>query len=100
MKSIYVGNLPYGITEEQLGELFASYGAVSRASIITDKMTGRSRGFGFVEMTDDGQAQAAIEGLNGTQVDGRSLTVNEARPKSGGRGDRNGGRRAGYGRDR
>ncbi len=82
MTSIYVGNLPYSATEESLSQLFSSHGEVSRANIIMDRETGRSRGFGFVEMSDASAAQAAIEGLNGAEMDGRTLVVNEARPKA------------------
>jgi len=92
MTNIYVGNLPFSVTEEQLREAFAAYGPVDRVSLITDRETGRSRGFGFVEMSDDAAAQRAIEALNGSQMGGRALTVNEARgkPGSGGRGGRGG----------
>ncbi len=88
---IYVGGLPYSTTEQQLSDLFAVHGAVTSARIITDKFTGQSRGFGFVEMSGDSEAQAAINALNGTQFGGRTLTVNEARPqepRSGGGGGR------------
>jgi cold-inducible RNA-binding protein len=78
---IYVGNLDWGTTEDALEELFAPYGLVDRAQIMTDRDTGRSRGFGFVEMPDSREAQAAIDGLNGTSVGGRPLTVNEARQR-------------------
>jgi len=94
MTNIYVGNLPYEMTEEKLTDLFGAYGTVDRATIITDRLTGRSRGFGFVEMSDDSAAQAAIEGLNGTEMEGRALTVNVARAKSE-RGGGGGGRRGG-----
>jgi RNA recognition motif-containing protein len=90
---IYVGGLPYSTTEQQLSDLFAVHGAVASARIITDKFTGQSRGFGFVEMSSDAEAQAAITALNGTQLGGRTLTVNEARPqepRSGGGGGRGG----------
>ena len=93
-KNIYVGNLSYGVTEDMLQNLFSEYGQVSAARIITDKQTGRSKGFGFVEMNSDEEAAAAIEGLNGKDVDGRALKVNEAQPKQdtgGGRGPRRGG---------
>ncbi|HET7439292.1 MAG TPA: RNA-binding protein [Nitrospira sp.] len=96
---IYVGGLPYSTTEQQLSDLFAVHGAVASARIITDKFTGQSRGFGFVEMSSDSEAQAAITALNGTQLGGRTLTVNEARPQEpragggGGRGGFGGGRR-------
>ena len=93
---IYVGGLPYSTTEGQLQEVFAVHGAVESARVITDKFTGRSRGFGFVEMSTDDEAQKAIEALNGTELDGRTLTVNEARPQErrpGGGGGGGGGRR-------
>ncbi len=79
--NIYVGNLPHATTEPELREAFAEYGSVSSAAIIKDKFTGRSRGFGFVEMPDDGEASDAINGLNGQDLGGRTLTVNEARPR-------------------
>ena len=81
---IFVGNLAYTTTEEELHRLFYGYGAVERTQIITDRETGRSRGFGFVEMPDASQAQAAIAGLNGTERGGRSLSVSEARAREGG----------------
>ena len=81
MKNIFVGNLDFGITEEQLRGAFAVYGAVDKVTIITDRDTGQPRGFGFVEMTNDSEAQQAIAGLNGSQLGGRNLNVNEARPK-------------------
>ena len=77
--NIYVGNISWGLTEQDLENVFAEYGTVVSAKIITDRATGRSRGFGFVEMSDG--AEAAIEALNGTEVDGRELVVNESRPK-------------------
>lgn len=92
---IYVGGLPYSATDPQLHELFASHGTVESAKVITDKFTGQSRGFGFVEMSTSEEAQKAIAALNGTQMDGRTLTVNEAKPqepRSGGGGG--GGRRS------
>ena len=79
--NIYVGNLSYEATEEDLREAFQKHGDVSSVSIIMDKMTGRSRGFGFVEMPDKGQAQAALNALNLQELRGRAITVNEARPK-------------------
>jgi RNA recognition motif-containing protein len=91
---IYVGGLPYATTDAQLQEIFSVHGAVESARVITDKFTGRSRGFGFVEMASSEDAQKAIQALNGTDLDGRNLTVNEARPqekRSGGFGDRGGG---------
>ena len=95
---LYVGGLPYSVTETRLQEIFAVHGTVESAKVITDKFTGQSRGFGFVEMGSGGEAQKAIQALNGTQLDGRSLVVNEAKPMErrddggGGRGDRTGGR--------
>jgi len=99
---IYVGGLPYAATEQQLSELFAQHGAVESARVITDKFTGQSRGFGFVEMSSDEEAQKAIAALNGTQMDGRTLTVNEAKPmepRSGGGGGGRGGFGGGAGRN-
>ncbi len=81
MKRIYVGNLAFQTTEDQLRAMFASYGQVDSVNLITDRSTGQSRGFGFVEMSDDAAAERAISGLNGKDVDGRNLTVNEARPR-------------------
>ena len=88
MKRIYVGNLSFDTTEEGLEAAFAAYGTVRSVSIIQDRQTGRSRGFAFVEMDSDPEADAAISGLNGTELDSRTLTVNEARPRTdrGGRG--------------
>jgi len=92
---IYVGGLPYSATEQELSDLFAAHGTVQSARIITDKFTGKSRGFGFVEMSTDDEAKAAITALNATQMGGRTLTVNEARPQEprsgGGRGGMGGG---------
>ena len=88
---IYVGGLPYSATEQVLSDLFAAHGTVQSARIITDKFTGKSRGFGFVEMATEDQAKAAITALNATQMGGRTLTVNEARPqepRAGGGGQR------------
>ena len=79
--NIYVGNLPYSIDRDQLREIFAAYGEVAAARIVNDRETGRSKGFGFVEMADNAQAQAAIEALNGTDIGGRKAVVNEARPR-------------------
>jgi RNA recognition motif-containing protein len=92
-KKIYVGNLTYGVTDSTLEQLFAPHGAVQSAQVIVDRDTGRSKGFGFVEMGSDQEAQAAIAALNGKEVDGRSLTVNEARPRE----ERGGGGGRGYG---
>ncbi|HXW86591.1 MAG TPA: RNA-binding protein [Candidatus Bathyarchaeia archaeon] len=81
MKNIYVGNLPYSITEERLKELFEAYGHVVGVKIVKDKITGQSRGFAFVEMADSAEAQKAIDEINGSDVEGRTLLVNEARPQ-------------------
>jgi RNA recognition motif-containing protein len=91
MANIYVGNLPFSATEDAVREMFVQYGEVDRVNLITDRETGRPRGFGFVEMSDAGAAKAAIDALNGMDLDGRSLTVNEARPKTGGGGGGGGG---------
>jgi RNA recognition motif-containing protein len=80
--NIYVGNLAYETTGDQLRELFSQFGEVQSASVIMDRVTGRSRGFGFVEMSDDAQAQQAIDSLNAKEVNGRVLTVNQARERS------------------
>ena len=82
MISIYIGNLPYDTTEEQVAELFRPFGEVNRATLVKDRETGRPRGFGFVEMENDDDAQKAIEGLSGMDYQGRPLTVNEARNRS------------------
>ncbi len=92
-KKLYVGNLTYDVTDNTLLQLFEPHGTVQSAQVIMDRDTGRSKGFGFVEMGKDAEAQAAIAALNGKEVDGRSLTVNEARPRpEGGRGGPGGGR--------
>ena len=94
MLKIYVGNLSFQTTEDGLRDICAQFGEVASVSIITDRNTGRSRGFGFVEMPDDNEARAAIEALNGKDLDGRTLTANEARPRvsrGGGGGDHRGG---------
>jgi RNA recognition motif-containing protein len=93
-KKLYVGNLTYGVTDAALEQMFAAHGTVESAQVIMDRDTGRSKGFGFVEMKTDQEAQAAIAGLNGKEMEGRALTVNEARPKAegGGRGGFGGGR--------
>jgi cold-inducible RNA-binding protein len=107
-KKIYVGNLPWSTTSATLESLFAAHGGVSSAEVISDRETGRSRGFGFVEMESDDACQRAIQALNGTEVDGRAITVNEARERAprtgggggggyGGRGGRGGGGGGGYG---
>lgn len=98
-KKLYVGNLSYGVSSSDLEQLFAAFGSVQSAELITDRETGRSKGFGFVEMDSDEAAQAAIRGLNGQDHDGRPLTVNEAKPREdrgGGRGPRGGGRGGRY----
>lgn len=81
MKKIFVGSLPWATTSEDLQQLFAKYGSVLRADVLKDKMTGRSRGFGFVEMENDAEAEKAIQELNNSDLDGRKLVVNEARPR-------------------
>ena len=99
MKNIYVGNLDFGVTEDSIRSLFEQYGTVERVSLVTDRDTGRSRGFAFVEMTNSEEADRAIAALNGTNLGGRALNINEARPKAdrgpsgfgGGRGGRGGG---------
>ncbi len=96
-KNIYVGNLVWEATADDLLALFQSFGTVARAQVITDRETGRSRGFGFVEMDNDAEAQAAIDGLNGSPFRGRPLTVNEARPREDRGGGGGGGGRGGYG---
>jgi cold-inducible RNA-binding protein len=95
VKNIFVGNLDFNASEEGVRSLFERYGQVNRARIMTDRDTGRSRGFAFVEMENEGEAEQAISALNGYTLDGRALNVNEARPKPE-RGDR-GGDRGGYG---
>src|SRR5574341_657182 len=92
MMNIYVGNLSYEATQDDLRQAFEAYGEVSSVSIIMDKMTGRSRGFGFVEMPDKAAGQAAINALNLQEIRGRAMTVNEAKPKTEGSGSRGGGR--------
>ena len=109
-RKIYVGNLSYNVTSSDLEQLFTAHGQVQSAEVISDRDTGRSKGFGFVEMSSDEEAQAAINALNGTEHDGRNLTVNEAKPKEdrprgggggggygGGGGGGGGGGRGGYG---
>ena len=100
---IYVGNLPFSATSESLNEMFSKFGSVDSAKIVMDRDTGRSKGFGFVEMSSESEAQAAIEKLNGSDVGGRSLVVNEARPmepRTGGFGGGGGGRGGDRGGDR
>ncbi|MCC7351755.1 MAG: RNA-binding protein [Phycisphaerales bacterium] len=99
-KKLYVGNLSYDVTSSDLEQLFTQHGSVQSAQIINDRETGRSKGFGFVEMANDNEAQAAIAALNGQQHGGRALTVNEARPREergGGFGGGGGGGRGGFG---
>jgi RNA recognition motif-containing protein len=81
MKKLFVGSLPWSTTYEELGELFSKFGTVLRADVLKDKMTGRSRGFGFVEMENDNEAEEAIKQLNNSDLNGRKLVVNEARPR-------------------
>ena len=116
-KKLYVGNLPFSVTDQSLADAFSKCGTVESAKVITDRDSGRSKGFAFVEMSNDAEAQAAIQQFNGTDMEGRALTVNEARPMvpregrgggggggygggGGGRGDRGGGRGDRGGRDR
>jgi cold-inducible RNA-binding protein len=93
-KRLYVGNLPYTINNGELQQIFEPHGTVTSAQVIMDRDTGHSKGFGFIEMGTDAEAQKAIQELNGAEVEGRQLTVNEARPKAEGGG---GGSRGGYG---
>ncbi len=103
MKNIFVGNLSYGTNEDSLRSMFESYGTVDRVNIVTDRETGQARGFAFVEMSNDSEGESAIRGLNGKDVDGRTLNINEARPKAersgggGGGGGYRGGRGGGGG---
>ncbi len=80
-RKLYVGGLPYSVSDRQLEELFSEHGTVDSARVIIDRMTGRSKGFGFVEMSSQDEAQTAMDSMNGTDLEGRSLTVNEARPR-------------------
>ena len=91
-KKLFVGNLAYGVGSSDLEQLFSQHGTVESAEVISDRMTGRSKGFGFVEMSSDDEAKAAIEALNGHEQEGRALTVNEARPR-----ENRGGGRGGFG---
>jgi RNA recognition motif-containing protein len=103
-KKLYVGNLPFSVTDDSLQATFAAIGTVESARVITDRDTGRSKGFGFVEMSSDSEAQKAIDQLNGSDLEGRQMTVNEARPQApregrgGGFGGGGGGGRGGFGR--
>ena len=102
MKNLYVGNLPHSTTEAELRTTFEAHGAVEKVSIVTDRETGRSRGFGFVEMTNASEADKAVAALNGTELGGRALTINEAKPKADrprGSGQRSPGGGGGRGRD-
>ena len=97
MKNLYVGNLPHSTTEPELRGLFEAHGAVEKVSLVTDRETGRSRGFAFVEMTDAGEAEKAVAALNGTELGGRALKINEAKPKTDRPGGGGGGRGFGAG---
>lgn len=106
MKNLYVGNLPHRTTEAELRDLFQAHGEIEKVNLVTDRETGRARGFAFVEMANAGEAEKAIAALNGTQLGGRTLTINEAKPKTdrprpggGGGGRRFGGGGGGGGRD-
>ena len=96
MKNIYVGNLSFDASEESVRALFEAYGTVGRVNIVTDRDTGQPRGFGFVEMANDGEGEKAIAAVNGTELGGRALNVNAARPKA----ERSGGGGGGFGRKR
>ncbi len=97
MKNIFVGNLSFRTTEDEVRSLFAAYGSVERVNLITDRDTGQARGFGFVEMNNDSEAERAISELNGRELGGRAINVNEARPKEDRGGGGGGGRRGGGG---
>jgi RNA recognition motif-containing protein len=99
LKNIFVGNLSFGTTEQSIRSIFEPYGGVDRVNVVTDRDTGQARGFAFVEMSVDSEGNAAIDGLNGKDLDGRTLNVNEARPKAD-RGSGGGGSRGGGGRSR
>jgi len=94
MKNLYVGNLPHSTTEAELRTVFEAHGAVEKVSIVTDRETGRARGFAFVEMTDAGEAEKAIAALNGTELGGRAMKINEAKPKTEHGGGGGGGRKS------
>jgi RNA recognition motif-containing protein len=96
-KKLYCGNLGYNVTSSDLDQMFAEFGTVKSAEVINDRETGRSKGFGFVEMQSDEEANAAINGMNGQERDGRALTVNEAKPRESRSGGGGGGGRGGYG---
>lgn len=95
MKNLYVGNLPHSTSESELRNLFEAHGPVEKVTVVTDRETGRSRGFAFVEMVDSEGAEKAISALNGSELGGRTLTINEARPKTDHRGGQGFGRRGG-----
>jgi len=97
MKNIFVGNLSFGATEDSLRSLFEQHGAVDRVNVVTDRDTGRAKGFAFVEMADNAEGERAIAALNGRELDGRAMTVNEARPKEARSGGGGGGYRGGGG---
>src|SRR4030088_2651518 len=99
-RKLYVGNLAYGVSDGDLQQLFEAFGTVQSAQVIMDRDTGRSKGFGFVEMGSDAEAQAAITAMHGQEIEGRALTENEPRPKEGGGGGRSGGGGGGYGGSR
>src|SRR5690242_20954343 len=98
MKNIYVGNLDFNVSEDELRQAFAAYGQVDNVTILKDRDTGQPRGFGFVEMANDEEAEKAINSMNGYQLGARALNVNEARPKTGGGGFNRGGGGGGFGR--
>lgn len=100
MKNIFVGNLSYNTTEQTLRSLFEEYGSVERANVVTDRDTGRAKGFGFIEMAVNEEAERAIAGLNGLEMDGRALNVNEARPREERSGGFGGQRRNNFGGQR
>jgi cold-inducible RNA-binding protein len=101
MKNIFVGNLSFGATEDAVRSMFEAYGSVERVNLITDRDTGQARGFGFVEMSNNSEADRAIAELNGREMDGRALNINEARPKEDrGGGAARGGNRGGFGGQR
>ena len=98
--NIFVGNLSYQTSEDELNSVFGAYGTVERVNIVTDRTTGQARGFAFVEMTNRNEGEAAISTLNGTELNGRTLNVNEARPKTEGGGGRGGARSGGFKKSR
>jgi RNA recognition motif-containing protein len=98
MKNIFVGNLSFNSSEQDIRSLFEAYGSVDRVNIVTDRETGQPRGFGFVEMSNDAEGDRAIQAINGHEIGGRALNVNEARPKSEGGGGNRGGGGGGFGR--